>query len=67
MFEAADRAIGPLEDAFAAGEFSGLRTWLGENIHRHGKRYRAPALVERVTGNPPDPSALIASLSQRYG
>jgi len=67
LFEAADRAIGPLEDAFAAGEFSTLRTWLGENIHRHGKRYRAAALVERVTGNPPNPSALIASLAHRYG
>ena len=67
LFEAAERAIGPLEDAFAEGEFSALREWLAENIHRHGKRYRAAALVERVTGTPPDPSALIASLSQRYG
>ena len=67
LFEAAERAIGPLEDAFAEGEFSALRGWLAENIHRHGKRYRAAALVERVTGTPPDPSALIASLSQRYG
>ena len=67
LFEAAERAIGPLEDAFAEGEFSALRGWLAENIHRHGKRYGAAALVERVTGTPPDPSALIASLSQRYG
>jgi len=67
LFDAAERAIGPLEDAFAAGEFRTLREWLGENIHRHGKRYVAADLVEKVTGNPPNPSALIASLSQRYG
>ncbi|HVF39954.1 MAG TPA: hypothetical protein VM939_08635, partial [Gemmatimonadaceae bacterium] len=66
VFEAAERAVGPLEDAFAAGEFTALRDWLRENIHRHGKRYRAPALIEKVTGNPPDPSALIRSLSDRY-
>jgi carboxypeptidase Taq len=66
LFDAAERAIGPLEDAFAAGDFGALREWLGENIHRHGKRYSPAALVERVTGNPPDPSALIASLSRRY-
>ena len=66
LFEAAERAIGPLEDAFAAGEFRTLREWLGENIHRHGKRYVAAQLVERVTGSAPDPSALIANLSRRY-
>ncbi len=66
LFEAAERAIGPLDDAFAAGEYHTLREWLRENIHRHGKRYPATTLIERVTGSPPDSSALIASLSQRY-
>ncbi len=66
LFEAAERAVGPLEESFAAGEFGSLREWLRENIHRHGKRYPAPALIERVTGNPPNPSALIASLFRRY-
>jgi len=66
LFEAAERAIGPLDEAFAAGDFRKLREWLGENIHRHGKRYPAPALIEKVTGIPPNPSALIASLSHRY-
>ncbi|MEO8193251.1 MAG: carboxypeptidase M32 [Gemmatimonadales bacterium] len=66
IFAAAERAVGPLEDAFAIGDFGSLRRWLGENIHRHGMRYRAEALVERVTGSAPDPSALIESLSSRY-
>ncbi len=66
LFEAADRAVGPLEDSFAAGEFSPLRAWLGENIHRHGRRYPAPSLIEKATGHAPDPSALVESLSSRY-
>jgi carboxypeptidase Taq len=66
LFDAAERAVGPLEGAFAAGEFGALRTWLGENVHRHGRRFPAPALVERATGNAPDPSALITSLTDRY-
>ena len=66
LVEAADRDVGPLEEAFAAGEFGALRTWLGEKIHRHGRRYRAPVLVEKATGNAPDPSPLVASLSRRY-
>jgi len=66
LFAAAERAIGPLEESFAAGNFHPLREWLVENVHRHGQRYTAPALIERVTGSPPDPSAMIESLSRRY-
>jgi carboxypeptidase Taq len=66
LFATADREIGPLEDSFAAGEFSPLREWLREKIHRQGKRYRATELIERTTGKSLDPSALIASISHRY-
>ena len=67
IFAAAERAIGPLEDAFAVGEFGELRRWLADNIHRHGMRYRAEELIARVTGSGPDPLALIENLSTRYG
>jgi len=66
LFEAAERAIGPLDEAFAAGDYAALRGWLGENVHQQGKRYPAAALIEKVTGNLPNPSALVASLSRRY-
>ena len=66
LFEAAERAVGPLEDAFAVGNFAALRAWLNENVHRHGKRYLPTQLIEHATGNAPDPSAMIASLSTRY-
>jgi carboxypeptidase Taq len=66
LFAAAERAVGPLDEAFAAGDFRTLSRWLGEQVHRHGRRYTAAALIERVTGSAPEPSALIASLSHRY-
>jgi carboxypeptidase Taq len=66
LFAAAEREIGPLEEVFAEGDFSTLRAWLGKNVHRHGKHYKAADLIERVTGSAPDPSALIESLSRRY-
>jgi carboxypeptidase Taq len=66
LFAAAERDVGPLEDAFARGDFSGLHRWLRDNVHRHGMRYRAGAIVERATGSPPEPSALIDNLSLRY-
>jgi carboxypeptidase Taq len=67
LFAAADREIGPLDEAFAAGDFLTLRNWLGERVHRHGSRYSAAATIERATGVPADPSAMVASLRRRYG
>lgn len=34
------------------GEFDTLHGWLRENIYRHGAKYTAGELVERVTGGP---------------
>jgi carboxypeptidase Taq len=67
LFKAADDAIGPLEESFARGEFGGLRAWLRENIHCHGRRYRPVVLVEKATGQSPDPAAMLSSLAHRYG
>jgi carboxypeptidase Taq len=66
LFEAAESALGSLEELFAAGDFSPLREWLRENVHRHGRRYPAPRLIERVTGYPPNPSPMVTSLLHRY-
>ena len=67
LFAAADRAIGPLDDAFARGEFEPLLAWLREHVHRHGMRWPVPELIERATGAPADPSFLVESLTRRYG
>ena len=66
LFAAAERATGPLEEAFARGDFSGLLAWLALNVHQHGKRYSVSDLIERVTGHPPNAASLIASLQNRY-
>jgi carboxypeptidase Taq len=50
FFEQARRDLGDLDGQFARGEFGPLLGWLREKIHRQGKRYRAPELVQRVTG-----------------
>jgi carboxypeptidase Taq len=66
LYAAAEEQVGPLEEAFERGDFTTLREWLRENIHRQGQRYRSPELIERATGRPPDPSAMIDSLTRRY-
>ena len=32
------------------GEFSPIREWMTENIHKHGQRYMSQELVHRATG-----------------
>ena len=65
IFNAAENDLGPLDAAFAAGDFAGLRRWLAENIHRHGMRFRSHEIIQRISGRPPDASALIKYLSTR--
>ena len=66
LFAAAERAVGPLEESFARGEFAPLREWLREHVHRHGMRWPVPELIARATGEGPDASYLVESLTRRY-
>jgi carboxypeptidase Taq len=66
LFDAAERALGSLDEAFARGDFGTLLQWLNHEVHQHGQRYSSAELIERVTGKPPEPSALIDSLRRRY-
>jgi carboxypeptidase Taq len=67
LFEAAQQASGDLDVAIARGDFSALREWLREHVHRQGQRLSAPGLVERATGRPPDVATLVATLRAKYG
>jgi carboxypeptidase Taq len=50
FFEAARRALPDLDEQLARGQLLPLRDWLRENIHRHGRRYRARELIKVVSG-----------------
>jgi len=52
FFEQVQRDLPDLPDTLAAGQTRPLLDWLREKIHRHGQRYRAAELIERVTGEP---------------
>ena len=67
FFEAARRDLGDLDRQFAEGDFGPLSGWLRDRIHRPGKRYRAPELVEKVTGELLDHRALMDHLKAKFG
>jgi carboxypeptidase Taq len=52
-----------IEESFAQGEFLGLRDWLREHLHRHGRKFTAKETVELVAGQPLDPEPFIAYIT----
>ena len=58
--------IPSLEQDLSAGDLSGLRAWLGDNIHQHGSFYLPMDLMEKVLGvRQLDAKPLIAYLTQK--
>lgn len=59
--------LGDLDADFRRGDFSRLKSWLNDNIHRHGQRYRPRDLALRVTGQPLTHEPLLKYLRGKYG
>ena len=49
------------------GKFDTLHRWLVEHIYKHGSKYTAPELIERVTGGPLRVEPYISYLKAKYG
>ncbi|MEM4729294.1 MAG: carboxypeptidase M32 [Thermoplasmata archaeon] len=56
-----------MDERVAAGDFAPILGWLRDNVHRHGKRYRAKELIERVTGEGLNEERLLGYLREKYG
>jgi carboxypeptidase Taq len=65
LFETAttDRRVA---DGLAAADYTPLREWMTEHVHRHGRRYGRNELLRRATGQPLDPAPYIAHLEKKY-
>jgi carboxypeptidase Taq len=50
FYRQALQEIPDLPEQFARGEFEALLGWFKDKIHRHGRKFTANELVERVTG-----------------
>ncbi|MGH2536313.1 MAG: carboxypeptidase M32 [Candidatus Promineifilaceae bacterium] len=54
-------------EQIAAGDFVPLHTWLRQNIYRHGRKYTADELVQRITGRPLTIEPYIRYLRDKFG
>ena len=59
--------IGDQDDNFRKGEFTPLREWLTEKIHRQGRRYPSARLTEEVTGEPLSARYLTDYFKEKFG
>ncbi|MBI5960938.1 MAG: carboxypeptidase M32 [Chloroflexi bacterium] len=67
FYESALKAHPDIPDQIRQGEFGTLHGWLSENIYQHGRKYTAPEVVERATGQPLTIAPYIAYLKTKYG
>jgi carboxypeptidase Taq len=67
LMAAARRDLGGLDEDFRGGNYGRLKTWLTENVHRHGQRFRAAELCRRATGEPLSARYFSSYLSEKFG
>jgi carboxypeptidase Taq len=66
FYEAALKASPQILTDIAQGKFDGLLNWLRANIYRHGRKYTADELIQRVTGGPLCIEPYIQYLKTKY-
>lgn len=67
FFDEARAAHPQIDEEIARGEFDTLRSWLQENVYRHGSKLTAAELVERVTGHPLSIDPYVNYLHDKFG
>ena len=65
LWDAVVVAIPDLNQQIQRGEFTALLGWLRDNVHAHGRRFRAPELAARVTGHPLGSTSLLRYLDTK--
>jgi carboxypeptidase Taq len=50
LWQTIEADLGVLDDELRAGELTRVKAWLGERVHRHGRRLDTVPLVEQATG-----------------
>ena len=67
FFEQALKKHPEIPAEIAQGRFATLRGWLEQHVYRHGRKFTADELVQRVTGSPLTIDPYIRYLQKKYG
>ena len=66
FFETAVSQNPTIADEMANGETTALVSWLGENIHKHGRKFTPGELVQMATGKPLSHEAFIRYAQDKF-
>jgi carboxypeptidase Taq len=58
--------IPDLDEQFERGEFAALREWLGEHLHRYGRKFTPRETLEKVVGGPIDAGPYLRYLNEKH-
>jgi carboxypeptidase Taq len=65
LWNAMDAALPDLDERIAAGDLRAVRNWLGEHVHRHGRKFTPGETVERAVGEPLDVGPYVSYLESK--
>jgi carboxypeptidase Taq len=66
IWEKVNEDVPDLADQVERGEFGALRDWLGEHVHRHGRKFTPQETLRRAIGTTIDPKPYLAYLRDKY-
>jgi carboxypeptidase Taq len=66
FYEAALKTHPDIPARISQGDFAALHSWLKENIYRHGRKFTADELLQRVTGKGLTVEPYIRYLKEKY-
>ncbi len=67
LWEQVRQALPDLDQQFERGEFMGLREWLRQNVHRHGRKFTPGEILQKVTGGPINVGPYVRYLKSKLG
>ncbi len=67
LWEKIVQDIPEISGQIQSGNFAELLTWLRENLHRHGKKFKPQALVKRIVGETISPEPYLKYLNEKFG
>ncbi len=66
LFTAFEKAFPSWEADLAKGDLTFIRKWLNDNVHRFGRQYSIPELMQKVTNEPLSAKAYTDYLNTKY-
>ena len=66
LWEQMNGDLGDLDDGMARGQFSEIREWLGEHVHKHGDKFGLQEMAQLETGRTLDSGPYISYLNEKY-